>query len=65
MAIYTLRASAKRLSLSRVVFTGFPRGQTLGMPNDRPRQLEILRQALTHLSTAGAPLFQDRGDDRP
>ncbi len=64
VTVLTLRASAKRIALPRALFTGFPRGQTLGKPNEPTLQREILRQALTLLETAEAPAFYDRYDDQ-
>jgi hypothetical protein len=51
--------------LPRVLFTGFPRGQTLGPPNAPDTQREILRQALRLLEDATEPAFYDRFDDQP
>lgn len=65
MAVYTLRARARAISLPRVLFTGFPRGQTLGTPHTPDLQLTILRQALGLLEKATAPEFYDRFDDKP
>jgi len=48
-----------------VLFTGIPRGQTLGPPNAPELQKEILRQALNLLETATDPAFYDRFEDKP
>jgi D-proline reductase (dithiol) PrdB len=64
VAIYTLRVRARSIALPRLLFTGFPRGQTLGPPNAPEVQREILRQALGLLETASSPAFYDRFDDR-
>jgi hypothetical protein len=65
VTIYTLRVRARSIMLPRVLFTGFPRGQTLGPPNEPQKQVEILRQALRQLETADGPVFYDRFDDSP
>lgn len=64
VSVYTLRARAKSIALPRLPFTGFPRGQTLGMPNAPEVQREVLRQALSLLETATTPAFYDRFDDQ-
>jgi hypothetical protein len=64
VSIYTLRARAKAIALPRLLFTGFPRGQTLGMPNAPEVQREVLRQALSLFETATAPALYDRFDDQ-
>jgi hypothetical protein len=65
VTIYTLRVRARSIALPRVLFTGFPRGQTLGPPNAPELQKEILRQALSLLETATGPAFYDRFEDKP
>jgi len=64
VAIYTLRVRARSITLPRVLFTGFPRGQTLGPPNNPSLQREILRQSLGLLENATGPEFYDRFDDK-
>jgi hypothetical protein len=55
---------ARAIRLPRVLFTGFPRGQTLGRPHEPALQQAILRQALGLLESADGPEFLDRFDDQ-
>jgi hypothetical protein len=45
----------EQLGLPRAAFVRFPRGATIGAPNDAPQQISVLRQALSLLESAASP----------
>jgi D-proline reductase (dithiol) PrdB len=55
VALANLRPRLERIQVPRAVLTRFPRGATVGPPNQPDVQRKVLRDALALLSEASAP----------